>query len=264
MQGIDVSNWDYPQTLPLECIDFVIAKCTEGTYFVDDSCPSFIDSAQHAGKLTGLYHFAAYQNAYQEAEYFYKKFKLYNNCVPFLDFELFNLSYEDIRFWCEQFIERFHELSGLYCGLYISASLCGAFFNSWIPGTCELWVAGYPTDATLYEFESIDNMPYNIAPFENAFIWQFSSTLQIGERMYDANCGDFSVEDWEVLTSKDYDSSHYLTPSDHKEEYLLEACRVVLGCYGIGEERRQGLRQNGFNPDVVQAYVNNIMSIIGE
>ena len=260
-RGIDVSNWDKDHALPLDKIDFLIAKASEGTYFYDSTCYDFINQARQENKLLGVYHFAAMQNAEEEAQFFYDRWLHFTDCMPFLDFEVFTTEPEDVKNWCEAFISKFYNLSGIMCGLYISASLCPYFANSWIPGVCPLWVAGYPENVTVYDF--MTDYPYNIAPWSNVFIWQFSSLLFLGNKCFDGDTGYFTREEWIDHTHK-IEIPGYIIPFNHEEEYLHEACRVVLGEYGIGEERKNALRQNGYDPNVVQHYVNDIMAIIGE
>lgn len=175
LRGVDVSNWQagfVPHDLNIE---FCICKATEGCHFVDPYCDGFVQDCISNDILWGFYHFARENHPKTEAEFFY------NNCtgyigkgVPVLDYEVWGEN-DDVA-WCEQFITRFHELSGVWPMLYISASHCAEFTGSWIPEKCGLWVAGYPHDTSTYINE---DMPYDISPWAFTAIWQFTSGLNI-------------------------------------------------------------------------------------
>ena len=198
LRGVDISNWQaglVPHDLNIE---FCICKATEGCHFVDPYCDGFVQDCIANKILWGFYHFARENHPKTEAEFFY------NNCtgyigkgVPVLDYEVWGRN-DDVT-WCETFLNRFHELSGIWPMLYISASHCSEFIGSWIPERCGLWVAGYPTE--LQHFPCTDEegmpiggtytaqvpkseflkqtveMPYDISPWAFAAIWQFTSGL---------------------------------------------------------------------------------------
>lgn len=182
MKGIDISNWQY-NLIPSDLeIDFCICKATEGTGFVDNFCDAFIQNCKSAGILYGFYHFAGTNDSYSEAQFFYENCKGYiGKGVPVLDYEVWGLN-DDVS-WCELFLAEFHRLSGVWPLLYISASHCSDFANSWIPQTCGLWVAGYPPDMVDYpirdEYVQTIDMPYDVYPWEFVAIWQFTSSLRL-------------------------------------------------------------------------------------
>lgn len=173
LKGVDISNWQGGLTPSALDIDFCIAKATEGTYFVDAFCDGFIQDCIANNILWGFYHFAHYDDPEKEAQFFY------DNCIgyikkgiPALDYEVWGAN-DDVA-WCEKFLKKFHDLSGVWPLLYISASHCGDFYRSWIPEKCGLWVAGYPGDCSKFTTE---DMPYDISPWAFAAIWQFTSGL---------------------------------------------------------------------------------------
>lgn len=196
MKGIDISNWQaniIPSNLN---IDFCICKATEGLDFVDKFCDAFIQNCKSAGILYGFYHFARSGKPADEARFFYENCKGYiGEGIPVLDYEVWGVN-DDVA-WCEDFLKEFLHLSGIWPLLYISASHCRDFTNSWIPQTCGLWVAGYPTEDAYHaykdeygriegfykgqkqkeSFADIPEMPYDIYPWEFAAIWQFTSSL---------------------------------------------------------------------------------------
>ena len=166
MRGIDISNWQAGLIPSNMNIEFCIAKATEGLGYTDPSCDAFIQNCIQNDIPWGFYHFARENEPEQEAEYFYNEcVNYFGKGIPVLDYETTNY---DNRDWCERFMNKLHELSGVWGMLYISASRCGEYENSWLPEKCGLWVAGYPwynPDWTEQE------MPYNIYPWSFAAIW---------------------------------------------------------------------------------------------
>lgn len=198
MKGIDISNWQ-ANLIPSKLdVDFCICKATEGTGFVDKFCDAFIQNCKSMGILYGFYHFAGTEDPYSEAQFFYNNCKGYvGEGVPVLDYEVWGLN-DDVG-WCELFLAEFHRLAGVWPLLYISASHCNDFANSWIPQTCGLWIAGYPTDMKEFPLINADGdfkgivekqtqkdkyiltveMPYDCAPWDFVAIWQFTSGLRL-------------------------------------------------------------------------------------
>lgn len=257
MRGIDVSNWDADREVILSDIDFLIAKCTEGVYFDDPTFESFVKGANECKVLTGAYHFAGCESPEDEADHFYERVKNYLNiCIPFLDYEDFSKDAESVRTWCEKFIDRFYALSGVYPGIYISACLCSYFAGSWIPEKCMLWIAGYPKDGIVHEYPE-EFCPYDYSPWVLPFIWQFSSLCDTAGGIFDADICYYDRQIWLQHLKKD----EPLPTIPTNEDYMHEACKVILGYYGTGDERAYAVRQNGYDYAHVQNLVNEIMEV---
>lgn len=257
LKGIDISNWQDGirlQALTSE-IDFVIVKATEGVGYTDPCCDGFIEQAKECGLLWGFYHFARENDPETEAEYFYKETRNYfGHGIPVLDYETSN--YSNVG-WCERFIERLHDLSGVWPILYMSASRCGEFEGSWIPGKCGFWCAGYPM---AYTYWPDADMPYSTYPFGVAALWQFSSSLQLPG--YDGSLdGDYAYMDgWAWLkyancteSSAPADGAVPVQPVKSYAELVQE---ILAGKWGNGEERRQLVTNAGYDYDTLQDMVN--------
>ena len=179
LYGIDISNWQsglkpsmIQKNSKKDRIDFCICKATEGTVFVDKWCDSFIQDCIENNILFGFYHFASHDDPRKEAEFFFDNCRGYiGKGIPVLDYEVDNANNAQ---WCEKFMRRFHDLAGVWPILYISASRCSQYGASWIPNKCGLWVAGYPYTMSSWTY---DEMPYDISPWDDAAIWQFTSQL---------------------------------------------------------------------------------------
>ncbi len=257
MKGIDISNWQsglIPSTLD---IDFCITKATEGLGYTDPSCDGFIQDCIDNNILWGFYHFARENNPEDEAEYFYNECKNYfKHGIPILDYETNN--YNDAE-WCERFIQHLYDLSGVWCMLYTSASWIVKFYNSWIPKKCGLWVAGYPWSNPYWTDEE---MPYNIYPWEFCAIWQFTSSLII-PGWYSKLDGDIAYMDKEAWLK--YANAH--SNSDKVQpvlSYIDLAREIILGEWGIGEDRKRMLEKHGYDYETAQSMVNTLYEIADE
>lgn len=231
MKGIDISNWQagiIPSALP---IDFCICKATEGIGYTDPCCDGFVQDCIAHGIPWGFYHFARENEPESEAEYFYNEcLGYFGKGIPVLDYETSNYNNRE---WCERFMSRLHELSGVWAMLYISASRCGEYENSWLPENCGLWVAGYPYE--MNSFEQAGNMPYSIYPWRFAAIWQFTSSLNLPgySGRLDGNIAYMDADGWRKYCGD-------ANPSSSADIDNL-VTRVLDGEFGVGEARRNAL-----------------------
>lgn len=250
MRGIDISNWQAGMDLTAVDIDFCICKATEGLGYVDPTCDGFIEQCKSNNILWGFYHFARENNPEDEAQFFYDNCKNYfNHGIPILDYETENYCNKD---WCERFINKVHELSGVWCIIYISASRCIEYVGSWIPNECGLWVAGYPYVMTDW---TQDEMPYNVYPFSIVAMWQFTSSLII-PGFWERLDGDIAYMDEKAWML--YAKATKGSPEKSIDDLVLE---VLLGEYGTGKDRKRML---GKKYKVVQKRINELYKIADE
>lgn len=253
MQGIDVSNWQSGLDLSKIKVDFVICKATEGLNFTDKQCDKFITAAKSKGILWGFYHFARSNDPAKEAEHFYNSTKDYiGSGIPILDYEVYGQNPNDVT-WCEKFIQRFHELSNIWCLLYTSAYYVKNFAGSWIPDKCGLWLAGYPKKYTSWP----DNpMPYSVSPWRSAAIWQFTDSLRL--QGFSGNLdGDLAYMD--ASAWKKYAKTAGGTVSTPPmPDYEQLADEVIAGKWGNGQARQNALddKYGKGTYKAVQAIVN--------
>lgn len=256
MRGIDISNWQsgiQPSKMP---IDFCICKATEGLDFVDPYCDSWIQDCKNASIPFGFYHFARENDPKSEAEFFYDNCRGYfGKGIPVLDYETENASNKD---WCERFLRRVHDLSGIWPMVYLSAFRVGQYKNSWIPSKCGLWIAGYPQT---YSYWTDDEMPYSVAPWEFAAIWQFSSQVilpgYVGK--LDANLAYMDEKGWNAYAGSNGNAKPIEPAKGQTVDEIVKD--VLLGKYGSGDERKKKL---GSKYDEVQARVNKLYDIADE
>ena len=257
MRGIDISNWQAGISTSALPIDFCICKATEGLGYTDPCCDGWIQELIENDVLWGFYHFARENEPEDEAEYFYNECKGYlNRGIPVLDYETSNYNNRE---WCERFLNKFHALSGIWAMLYISASRCGEYENSWIPEKCGLWVAGYPWDITSYD--QAGEMCYNIYPWSFAAIWQFTSGLQLDGWTLDGDIAYMDANAWMKYAQSTDNPQHEDKPNPPMKTTDDLVRETLMGEYGTGKDR---MRMLGDKYIDVQNRINELYDIANE
>ena len=264
LKGIDISNWQNGLNLnKVKNIDFCIVKATEGLNFVDYTCDGFVQTCIKKGMPWAFYHFAKYNDPLREAEFFVKACENYfGDGIPVLDYEVEN--WND-KLWCEQFITRVHDLTGIWCMLYTSASWCAKFKDSWIANKCALWVAGYP-----YPMENWPDggCPYDCTPWKRCTIWQFTDCLLTYFGNIDGDIAYISIDEWVKYAQGKISNAtekQETAPAEKGKTCEELAQEVLQGKWGNGWNRQQALdAAYGVGTyDHVQCIVNQLMGLDG-
>lgn len=121
--------------------DCVIAKCTEGTSYVDATYADKKKHCQAMGILFGAYHFARGLDAKKEAKWFLK------NVGDIVEGELLALDYEihltDPVTWCDDFLKAIYDIVGFRPLIYLNSSTESSFNWSKVAKNNGLWLANY-------------------------------------------------------------------------------------------------------------------------
>lgn len=160
----------YPQA------DGIIIKATEGTGYVNPYCDADYQRAKRDNKPRGFYHYATGSDPRAEAEYFHNNTRGYvRDGIPCLDWEAGGNAAWGNTSWCRQFVDRYHELTGVWPMIYIQASAIAQAANC--AKDCALWVAYYPTNEAGWanEHYGYDAARYPIGPWTAVTMWQLGS-----------------------------------------------------------------------------------------
>lgn len=255
MKFIDISNWqaglNVASVVKNGGLGAVIVKATEGVGFVDKSCDGFVQQCISNGIRFGFYHFARNNDAAAEAEFFRKNTTGYEGKgIPVLDWE----DGQSIA-WVNKFVERYHELTGVWPWVYGNA---WRFNRGTVNTNCGRWVAGYPSNGiTDINYGLNNDCAYKV---NNGLVcaWQFSSSVRIsgysGNLDGDVFYGDATAWDKYAGGSPASGGSggSTTTPSG---SVLSLAVGVMQGKYGNGTARKQAL---GSRYDEVQDFINHI------
>lgn len=145
LKGVDISNLN--GTVDMSIIknagnSFVVAKCTEGTSFVDRYYSKNIANAKALGMLAGAYHFARFKNisgATTEASFFINNCKDAKPDFVILDFEQSGIS-GDMTNACLVFLDAISSVGQPV--IYCNPSYIEDYLNSNIT-KYPLWIAHY-------------------------------------------------------------------------------------------------------------------------
>ena len=258
LKFIDISNWQ--AGLPVATVvkngglGGVIIKATEGLGFVDRSCDGFVQQCLKNGIPFGFYHFARNNDAAAEAEFFRESTRGYEGAgIPVLDWEA-----DQSVAWVNRFMERYHELTGVWPWVYANA---WRFNQGTVNANCGRWVAGYPKNGiTDINYGLNNDCPYSV---NNGLVcaWQFSSSVRIAG--YNGNLdGDVFYGDAAAWAKYAGASGATTTPTpapqpsaDPSGTMLDLVVGVMQGKYGNGEARKQAL--DGRYQEV-QDFINHI------
>lgn len=146
---IDVSRWQGDidwAAVKASGIAGAIIKISggdDGLYY-DSKATQNYDAVKANGLLVGGYHFAGHTDPVAEANFFVDGMK------PFADNDVFVLDYDsdtsDAVSWVQQFVQRVHDLTGVWCIVYVNGSTKNAHDWSPVATNCGFWIAWYGKD----------------------------------------------------------------------------------------------------------------------
>lgn len=170
MNGIDVSSWQPANIGDLVDYDFLIAKATEGTSYVNPNCSPAIQSAISRGKCHGTYHFASVGSAVAQADYYLDNIAGYiGKGIMVLDYEANATSqgYSWVKAWCQRVIDK----TGIKPLVYASLSVVQSQRLDKIMSelNCGIWVAAYPNNNT-------QGYSQPSSPVSGAIMYQYTSS----------------------------------------------------------------------------------------
>ncbi|MGY3767081.1 GH25 family lysozyme [Vagococcus vulneris] len=160
--GYDVSNHQAGLKLSTLQSDCFIFKATEGTFFVDKTCDSFVQQAKALNKPYGVYHFLDGSDVIAQADFFVKNIKGYvGEAVLILDYEMYG---RQGAAQAKRFCDRVFDKTGVRCWLYMNESDCNS--DNWkaLANDYAFWIAKYSSNAP------------SVHDYLNVIGWQFTST----------------------------------------------------------------------------------------
>lgn len=178
MNGIDVSNWQRGINVSkMQDVEFVIAKATEGTTYVNPDCDRVYRDAKASGKKTGVYHFARQGDAITQAKYFVDHISGYiGQSVLVLDYE--SSAVDQGVGWAKDWLDAVYNMTGVKPVIYMSNSVVHRYDWTEVAKNYSLWNAGYYAGySTIYGF--VDNPPlhYDLGAFsDNIALYQYTSS----------------------------------------------------------------------------------------
>jgi GH25 family lysozyme M1 (1,4-beta-N-acetylmuramidase) len=206
LRGIDISVYQTGIDLAAVDADFVIVKATEGRSYVSPSFQTQYADAKAAGRLLGIYHFAALNAAEVEADFFLDTVgDRVGEAVLVLDWERAPLDDVD---WCARWLHRVLDRTGVQPMIYMSEAVAnGAAWQNL--GDCPLWVAAYRTEDQHpnYDMGRAGRPPaVNDVAWPHGWVmWQWSANGRLDgySGPLDVNTCTLSVDEWKALAAAD-------------------------------------------------------------
>lgn len=200
LRGIDVSVYQSDLDVNSVAADFVVAKATGGTGYVNEHCDIHIQQAIAGGKAFGFYHYYADgwsgDDPIAEAEWFV------NNCmgyfghgIPVLDWESGGNPHVRDTSKALQWLQHVEARTGKKAIIYMSLSLIQSLdWSAVIAGNYGLWCAAYVDDHTIipnYQMDPNRDPNPNWDGQVNDVLWQFTSSGRLDGYGGNLDCNFF-------------------------------------------------------------------------
>lgn len=247
---VDISNWQRGIDIGavLAGVDVLIVKATEGTGYVDACCDGWVQAAVAAGKPFGFYHFFRGKGT-AEADFFHAKcLGYFGRGVPILDVETSQCTQAEVQ----AFVERIHDLTGVWCVVYTSAGFVGRYLNDFVKEHCGLWCAGYPTRTGTWT--TLDFSYRDKTDGCTLVGWQFIDRLAMAGHEVDASAIYVDEAGWGKYANPGGGAAPTVAAAEPSVDELARG--VIAGKYGNGDARRKAL---GARYDEVQKRVNELL-----
>ena len=262
MNFIDIASWqagiDLETIFKENPIDGVIIKATQGTGYVNSEYAIWAKWLNDNNKPWGVYHYCTGLDAIAEARFFYDTIKPYiGKCVPVLDYEE-KSAMQCGTSWLKEVLDEFYRLSHVKCLVYCSQSVTqDQNFNAIANDGYQLWMAQYADFSPVYGF--VDN-PWHmgsVSPFKGYVMQQYTScgVLKGWGSYLDFDKFFGNEADWKNLCGD------HASPTELKDADPVVVSDVLMGYYGIGDERINKLRADGYDPTKVQNKINELYGI---
>lgn len=261
MNFIDISSWQAGLDLSgifaaNPALSGVIVKLTQGTGYVNPEAKGWLDWLRANGKPFGTYHYLDGSGAEREARHYAEALKAYPGGVPALD-------YEDVALaqgtpYVKACLDEVYRLTGVKPLVYCSQSVTQAQpFSRIAEAGYKLWVAQYADMNPVHSFVDKPWHSGSVAPFDGFVMQQYTSCGRLSGWGGNLDFNKFfgTAADWQALAGNAEPLPELKGPDP---EVIAD---VLAGKYSIGAERVAKLIEAGYNPESVQAKVNELYAI---
>lgn len=195
MYGVDVASYQGNFNISATAVagkkmDFVIAKATQGTNYVNPYCDQVIQHAIKAGKPFGFYHYFDGSGYKAEVDYFIKNtWRGYGRKgIVCFDWEQGGNRQFGNPAYLKNAADYFHNKTGVWPIVYGGSASASSLAPTGIFRNCALWFAGYPYNRGTW---SVPNFSYRIPSGVTLIMWQFDSA-----NGYDKNFSYIDANTW--------------------------------------------------------------------
>lgn len=267
MNVIDISSWQSGMNLKTmfdqnPSLNGVIVKTTQGLSYVNPPAKDWLSWLMQNKKPFGVYHYLDLYGAEAEARHFVEVSK------PYVDKGILAIDYEGNTIrkgagYLKQCLDEVYRLTGVKPFVYVSQSFIATQdFGPIVAAGYPLWLAQYADMNLVYGFKETPWQKGPIYPWDKYWIHQYSSCGRLtgwGDNL-DFNKFYGTVSDWNKLANNKEAPFPEPQPSLKPADPVVVS-EVLMGRYGIGDERIQKLTAAGYDPSKVQAKINELYAI---
>ena len=269
MNLIDIASWQ--QGLSLSEIftknpdlDGVIVKISQGTDYVTPCAKAWLDWLADNGKPMGTYHYLGLMGAEAEAQHYVESVR------PWLGRAVLAIDYEDAALqkgtgYLKLCLDEVYRLTGIRPLVYCSqaSALEAQDFTAIAAAGYRLWVAQYADYYPVFGFLPEPWHRGSPAPFPAYTMRQYTSSGQLvgWEKRLDFDLFYGSEADWTALAAAEPSPTPDPDPAQLRGPDPLVISELLHGKYGVGADRVAGLRADGYDPEAVQAKVNQLYGV---
>ena len=258
LNGIDVASYQAglnPAKVPC---DFVIVKATQGTSYINPDFRRMAEAVLKAGKLLGIYHYAAGGNQIAEADHFLNVIRPYiGKATLWVDWEGdMNPAFGKCdTAWCKVFLPYIKKKTGVTCGIYMS-KISGCRAHDWSGlANYPLWCAQYANNQRTGYQSNPWTDEKGFGAWKKATIYQYSSHGRLSgwNDDIDLDIAWLSRDQWKAMAK----GTQILVPFPDKTDTEL-GIEIWADKHGSGDARRKAL---GIRYDSAQAEAERLNNV---
>ena len=267
MNLIDISSWQQGISLPElfernSELDGVIVKLTQGMNYVNPPAKDWLAWLMGSGRPFGIYHYLDLYGARAEAEHFVQTARTYiGKAVLAVDYEGNTL--RKGTGYLKEFLDRVFQLTGVRPLVYVSQSfIASQGFDAVASAGYQLWVAQYADSAPVRGFLETPWHKGSVAPFKSYVMQQYTScgVLNGWKSYLDFDKYFGTAEEWRAMCGA-RPAPEPAPPAELKGPDPVVVSEVLMNRYGVGQERIAKLREAGYDPQKVQAKIDELYGI---
>lgn len=268
MNIIDISSWQSGMNLKTmfdknPSLNGVIVKTTQGLSYVNPPAKDWLTWLMSNNKPFGVYHYLDVYGAEAEARHFVEASK------PYIGKGILAIDYEGNTLrqgagYLKQCLDEVYRLTGVRAFVYVSQSFIATqAFGPIVEAGYPLWLAQYADMNPVHGFKEIPWQKGSIYPWDKYWIHQYTSCgyLEGWNNNLDFNKFYGNTSDWAKLAGGSVAPEPTPAPATLKPADPVVVSEVLMGRYGIGDERIQKLTADGYDPKKVQAKINELYTI---
>lgn len=267
MNLIDISSWQHGLDLAglfsqNPDLDGVMVKLTQGTGYVNPDANAWITWLTLNRKPFGTYHYLDGSGATAEAQHYAAEAKKWPGGVLAIDYE--DAVLRNGTGYLKECLDEVYRLTGIRPLVYCSqiSALEAQNFSAIAAAGYKLWVAQYADFSPVYGFLETPWHKGSVAPFKSYVMQQYTScgVLDGWKSYLDLDKYFGTAEEWRAMCGA-RPAPEPAPPAELKGPDPVVVSEVLMNRYGVGQERIAKLKEAGYDPQKVQAKIDELYAV---